>query len=454
MEYTGGNFRKILALLRTTYESIDIRGVFALSIQENGIWRCPLLKIRFTNHSLKEIDKIYEKKFASLGKIDYPEFKIIFECRSIDKFDQTIKELNDMRVQLGGITAQPMGTHWQNITWPNDSVVTTAEAFMSENEINGYRHLIYFSRAWNIEDVLKNHCKINIEKFGISYSDINSYLDLPKIDRDIDLAVCFPIICKRIREKNHDMMKFEIHETFVNDSKVHANHRRNGSLIQKYDESVRKLVYSDNKIKTCSIPFFPEPIQENDIVSISIDHETLSPLLTTDIRGFEVDSAEVSNAISNGEISITNKVENQTDVKKVFIIHGHDRVSLYELDRILSKDFRLDTIILKYKPGEGRTLIEKFEEEAKVAGYAFVLITPDDIVQVDDKNYLQARPNVIFELGWFYGRLGRKKVCIIMKKGTKIHSDLDGISRIEFEDNIEDKFKELSIELRRAKLIE
>jgi len=82
---------------------------------------------------------------------------------------------------------------------------------------------------------------------------------------------------------------------------------------------------------------------------------------------------------------------------------------LYELDRILSKDFRLDTIILKYKPGEGRTLIEKFGEEAKAAGYAFVLITPDDIVQVDDKSYLQARPNTIFELGWFYGRLGRKK---------------------------------------------
>ena len=26
-----------------------------------------------------------------------------------------------------------------------------------------------------------------------------------------------------------------------------------------------------------------------------------------------------------------------------------------------------------------------------------------------------------------------------MKKGTRVHSDLDGISRIEFEDSIEDK---------------
>ena len=69
-------------------------------------------------------------------------------------------------------------------------------------------------------------------------------------------------------------------------------------------------------------------------------------------------------------------------------------------------------------PGKGLTLIEKFEEEAKLAVYAFVLLTPDENIQVNNLNYVQARPNVIFELGWFHSRLGRDKVCIIMKKGT------------------------------------
>ena len=81
-----------------------------------------------------------------------------------------------------------------------------------------------------------------------------------------------------------------------------------------------------------------------------------------------------------------------------------------------------------------------------------MLLTHDDIINTSDANYAQARPNVLFELGWFYGRLGRKNVCIIMKEGTKIHSDLDGISRIKFVDKIRPEFEYIQKELRNAKL--
>ena len=64
-----------------------------------------------------------------------------------------------------------------------------------------------------------------------------------------------------------------------------------------------------------------------------------------------------------------------------------------------------------------------------------------------------ARPNVIFELGWFYGRLHRDKVCILHKKGTKIHSDLEGVSRIEFTDDVTDKRDEIEKELIGGKLL-
>ena len=73
---------------------------------------------------------------------------------------------------------------------------------------------------------------------------------------------------------------------------------------------------------------------------------------------------------------------------------------------------------------EGFTLIDKFEREAKSASYAFVLLTPDDIVEKENGKYIQARPNVLFELGWFCGKLGRDKVCIIKRQGTQIPTDL------------------------------
>jgi hypothetical protein len=111
----------------------------------------------------------------------------------------------------------------------------------------------------------------------------------------------------------------------------------------------------------------------------------------------------------------------------VFIVHGHDEPNLNGLKDLLKDRYHLTPIVLSSQPEGGRTIIEKFEEEAQKAAFAFVLLTPDDTVRKDDGEYSQARPNVAFELGWFYGKLGRKKVCILFKKGTRIHSDLEGV---------------------------
>jgi len=139
--------------------------------------------------------------------------------------------------------------------------------------------------------------------------------------------------------------------------------------------------------------------------------------------------------------------------RQIFIVHGHDEANTLKLERLLKERWKLEPIILREKPGKGRTLIEKFEQEAQDVTYAFVLFTPDDLIEVPDKKYAQARPNAIFELGWFYGRLNRQRVCILFKKGTKIHSDLDGIIRIEFDNSIEEKIVEIERELKAANLI-
>jgi predicted nucleotide-binding protein len=139
--------------------------------------------------------------------------------------------------------------------------------------------------------------------------------------------------------------------------------------------------------------------------------------------------------------------------RTVFIVYGHDELNLLRLEKLLKERWRLEPIVLSSEAGKGRTLIEKFEQEAQRATYAVTLFTPDDLIEVEDKKYTQARPNVIFEMGWFYGRLGRQRVCILFKKGTKIHSDLDGIMRIEFAENVEEILPKLEKELKEAGLI-
>lgn len=139
--------------------------------------------------------------------------------------------------------------------------------------------------------------------------------------------------------------------------------------------------------------------------------------------------------------------------KAIFIVHGHDELNLYRLKDLLRERYSLDPIVLSSEPGKGRSIIEKFEDEAQRAAFAFVLLTPDDLITKNDAEYSQARPNVIFELGWFYGRLGRERVCILYKKGTKIHSDLDGVSRIEFTGSVIEKISEIENELIAVNLL-
>lgn len=142
--------------------------------------------------------------------------------------------------------------------------------------------------------------------------------------------------------------------------------------------------------------------------------------------------------------------------KDVFIIHGHNEAKLLELEKLLKDEFGLNPIILKDKPNQGLTIIDKFEKYALQCSYAFALFTPDDIVTTPNgRQYFQARPNVIFELGWFYANLGRAKVCILEQASEKseIFSDLQGIMRIQFNNNISESVLSIRRELESVGII-
>lgn len=156
--------------------------------------------------------------------------------------------------------------------------------------------------------------------------------------------------------------------------------------------------------------------------------------------------------------SVTNKEpENNSmtaDNKKVFIIHGHDETRLLELEKMLKDDFKLTPIILKDQPdGGASTIIEKFELYAPQCVYAIALFTPDDQVENGGKKYLQARPNVIYELGWFSAKLSRKKVMLVLKDGTDIFTDFQGIIQKRFKSQVVELYRDLHIELKAAGLV-
>lgn len=153
----------------------------------------------------------------------------------------------------------------------------------------------------------------------------------------------------------------------------------------------------------------------------------------------------------------TRAIASKDLTNKVFVVHGHDEDAKYQLEIILA-EMGLEPVVLHRKADSGRTIIEKFEEHADV-GFAFVLLTPDEVAYLADqaslpddkrKKEFRARPNVIFEFGYFVGRLGRHRTCCVYRGNVTLPSDLSGLLYKKFEKKIEEIAYSLQKELKAA----
>ena len=126
-----------------------------------------------------------------------------------------------------------------------------------------------------------------------------------------------------------------------------------------------------------------------------------------------------------------------TSHEKVFIVHGHDHAARDTVADFVDNWGLIPTILDK-QPSESRTIIEKFEQCAGETDFVIVLMTPDD-VGASKKNSAdlkyRARQNVIFELGYFFGSIGRKRVCILYKGNLELPSDIQGVVYISMDGN-------------------
>lgn len=113
------------------------------------------------------------------------------------------------------------------------------------------------------------------------------------------------------------------------------------------------------------------------------------------------------------------------DKNKIFIVHGHDDNLRLEVENLLHKA-NLIPIVLQDEANKGQTIIEKLEEKANKVKYCIVLYSEDK-----ENNNTIARPNVIFEFGFFVAKLGRKNLCVIKDGDVNLPGDTDGIIYIE-----------------------
>ncbi|MFM0512072.1 TIR domain-containing protein [Paraburkholderia sp. RL17-373-BIF-A] len=112
--------------------------------------------------------------------------------------------------------------------------------------------------------------------------------------------------------------------------------------------------------------------------------------------------------------------------RRVFVAHGRDGDARERVASFLRK-LSFEPIILHEQADLGRTVIEKVEAYGDV-DFAVVLLTPDDQgCTKGEKLEPRARQNVLLELGYFLGHLGRHRVCALKRGELQIPSDFAGV---------------------------
>ncbi len=115
--------------------------------------------------------------------------------------------------------------------------------------------------------------------------------------------------------------------------------------------------------------------------------------------------------------------------REIFIVHGHDDARKHEVARLLKGLTGQEPIILHEQPDMGRVLLEKFEQTAARTGFAVIIATGDDVGRAKGKteDEPRARQNVVFEMGFFFGALGRERTSVLLEQGVEEPGDVDGL---------------------------
>jgi predicted nucleotide-binding protein len=148
-------------------------------------------------------------------------------------------------------------------------------------------------------------------------------------------------------------------------------------------------------------------------------------LLEQAIRRLEEEIADQQSEETAG--TTLGVAQNRPVGRNVFIVHGHDEAMKEAVARFLTQ-IGFVPIILHEQANIGRTVIEKVEDYAGAVGFAVVLLSPDDEgCAVGETLQPRARQNVLLELGYFIGLLGRERVCALKRGNIELPSDFGGV---------------------------
>lgn len=227
-------------------------------------------------------------------------------------------------------------------------------------------------------------------------------------------------------------------------------HDRNKTIYRSSFTEPESMYYHEYEVQCFWQILGSDTVKEYKENIKRLSNHMQSDIERVDLIECVAEVAELNNA--------TNKLKDLS--QEIFIVHGHNEEMKQTVARTVTK-LGLTPIILHEQPNGGKTIIEKFESNAESINFAIILLSADDLAAsvcdlngVKDKEVRQhlekrARQNVVFEMGYFAGRLGRTNVFFLLQDGVAKPGDLDGIVYTTYEATNSWRF-ELVKELKNA----
>lgn len=141
-------------------------------------------------------------------------------------------------------------------------------------------------------------------------------------------------------------------------------------------------------------------------------------------------------AVASGLSATSNLPVNMR--RRIFVAHGSDDEMKQATIGALGK-LGLAPVLMREQTSQGRKIVEAFADYADVS-FAVVLLSPDDFAYAKDnapaKRKLRPAQDVIFELGFFLGRLGKDNVLVFYREleNFEVPTDFEGVRFTAFDD--------------------
>ena len=228
-------------------------------------------------------------------------------------------------------------------------------------------------------------------------------------------------------ERDYRLLQFLVNETENIGDQINVS--RYGEMALVISESVGWL----------EVFFLLRHLNDQGFVEYSDTRNPSKCIAVVTVKGYDRIEEIESSLLTNDRpiMSSPSLLASSKSSSSILLVHGQDNETKQEVARLIEKQ-GLEVIILDEQPSKGRTLIDKFVEEASRVGFAVVLLTPDDEGRkqgTEDRLNPRARQNVIFEMGFVSASLGRNNVCALLKRDIEIPSDYNGVVYISLEDN-------------------